>query len=363
MIDLHKFKEALKDHLTFYHECLTPKHPFFVSPKNQNESDEFIVVSSPSRMGNHALISMLDGHPELPRVPGEDDFLRHSFFNCTYDLNTYLKHIRSDSNISYIRNLSSFPGDTDKWAKLKQAYTSQEMPSLHAGIQFPTNKLIVADFQDTLFDVNHEAYVSALNDLQDSIARVDNFSELFVLYLSAFVKLDPQFRASRFLATYSNSGMRRQCLWLCENFRKVRILASIRSFDSYAVSHIRSRYREVSFKSEFIQEAWEHWYHKVIDYCWIKANYPENIMLIRFEDISKNTQLVADNISRFLGIEYNSSMLSSTVFGVKNKGNSSKMRDDSLRGKFYSSAEAIPYDLIPKSVHEVSEALPFGMYI
>lgn len=363
MTNLNAFREALQDHLTFYHECLIPQHPFFTGSKNRNETDEIVVVSSPSRMGNHALMSLLDGHPELPRVPGEDSFLRHSFFNCTYDLNGYLRKIRSRHNVEYIRNLSSFPADTDKWAKVKEAHDSGMMPALHAGIQFPTNRMVITDYQDTLLDVDHAAYLSMLENARTRIADMDNFSELFVLYLHALMRLDPQRNTSRFIGNYANSGMRRQCLWLCENFEKVRILTSIRSFDSYAISHIRSRYRVLEFKAEWIQEAWEHWYHKVIDYFWIKSNYPDNIMLIPFEDISNDLALVAKNVSDFLGISFNETMLSATTFGVKNKGNSSKRRDDSYRGTFYSTTERLPLNLVPSGTQEVQNALELGKYL
>jgi hypothetical protein len=151
-------------------------------------------------------------------------------------------------------------------------------------------------------------------------------------------------------------------LWLCSHFPKVRILTSIRRFDSYAVSHIRSRYRVVEFKEEWIKEALEHWYHKIIDYFWIKANFPQNIMLIPFEDISSNTELVAREISKFLGINYNESMLTATVFGQPNKGNSSTRRDESHKGKFYASSEFLPAELIPESIYEVENALQYGRY-
>lgn len=362
MTDIAAFQNILKDHLTFYHECLIPKHPFFIGQENQNETDELVIVSSPSRMGNHALMSILDSHPELPRVPGEDSFLRHSFFECNYDLSAYLRRIRSRQNTEYIRKLSSFPADTDKWAKVKETHDSKIVPELHAGVQYPTNRMVITDYQDTLVDVDHDAYVQMLENARERISGMDSFADLFALYISALMQLDPERKPTRFLGTYANSGLRRQCLWLCRNFRKVRILTSIRRFDSYAISHIRSRYREVEFKPEWVQEAWEHWYHKIIDYFWIKVQHPNNIMLIPFEDISGNTELVARNIAAFLGIEFNDSMLVATTFGKESKGNSSKRRDDSYRGKFYPSNEVIPAELVPDSVHEIERALRLVTY-
>jgi len=357
-MDLEKFNASLKDYLTFYHECLIPKHPFFTSEKNRNDRDEIVVVSSPSRMGNHALMSMLDSHPELPRVPGEDSFLRHSFFECSYDLQAYLSRIRGAGNAEYIRMLSSFPANVDKWQEVKKAHEAQVHPEVYAGVQYPTNRLVVTDYQDTLIDVDHAAYAGALETARGRIAGIESFSELFTLYLSALMKLDYGASPGRFTGLYANSGMRRQCLWLCENFDKVRILTSIRRFDTYAVSHIRSRYKTVEFKPEYVKEAWEHWYHKVVDYFYIKSRHPSKIMLIPFEDISRDTRLVADNIARFLDIGFDDSMLKATMFGVETRGNSSKRRDETHLGKFYVSAEALPGALVTA----LQEALEMAKY-
>ena len=94
MNNLKKFKDINKNFLTFYHECLIPKNNFFRSESNKDFKSNLLFISSPSRMGNHALLSMLDNHPQLPRIPGEDSFLRHCFFLSTYDLHCFIKNIK-----------------------------------------------------------------------------------------------------------------------------------------------------------------------------------------------------------------------------------------------------------------------------
>lgn len=356
------FQEYLKDYLTFYHECLIPKHDFFTSEKNRNNTDEFIVVSSPSRMGNHALLSMLDSHPEIPRVPGEDSFLRHTFFQCSDDLQAYLTRIRGADNVEFIRMLSSFPATVDKWEEVKKTYVSQVQPKVYAGIQYPTNRLVVTDYQDTLIDIQHDAYVDYLESVRRKIAESDNYSELFLIYLSALMQLDFEHSPGRFAGIYANSGMRRQCLWLCQNFANVKILTSIRRFETYAISHIRSRYKTVEFRPEYIKEAWDHWYHKVVDYYYIKSQYPEKIMLIPFEDISQQTQLVADHLADFLHVDFHPNMLKATIFGVETKGNSSKRKKKSDLGKFYTNFEKMPEEYIPERARTLQNALEMVKY-
>ena len=356
-INISRSKEILKNDLTFYHECLIPKNDFFLGPGNKNRQEKFLVVSSPSRMGNHALMSLLDSHPSLPRVPGEDSFLRHSFFQCSDDLYSYRKNLMSDNNALFMANLSSFPATVDKWAEVKKAYASQDAPKLYAGVQYPTDRLVVTDYQDTLLDINHEAYVGELQSRSDAVAGADNFSDVFMIYLKALMKLDFNPAQSAYLGIYANSGMRRQCLWLCENFPNVRIVSSIRAFDSYAISHIRSRNKVLDFKEEYLQEAWEHWYHKVIDYLYLKINFPAQIQLVLFDDLSKNTDKVAETLCQFLGIPMHDNLMTATIMGVKTKGNSSKAKSETQRGKFYSSLEVLPREYVPERVFNIESAI------
>ena len=59
-----KFKELNSDYLTFYHELRMPQNEFFSSKENRDDNTQMLMISSPSRMGNHLLISILDNHPE-----------------------------------------------------------------------------------------------------------------------------------------------------------------------------------------------------------------------------------------------------------------------------------------------------------
>ena len=362
MDNFERFKDIIDDHITFYHECLIPKNRYFSKKKNKI-SKPLVLISSPSRMGNHALMSMLDSHPSLPRIAGEDSFLRHSFFKSSNDFNLFKDSIRSKNNIDFIRNLSSFPGDIDKWEELQRAFDSKVQPALYAGVQYPTNRLVITDYQGTLIDVNHQAYLNYLEDNAKLIRQKDNYLEIFEIYLQALMLLDYKYNDKNvYKYMYANSGLRRQTLWLCDVMPEIKIITSIRSFKSYAISHIKSRYKKLEFKKEYIQEAWEHWYHKIIDYFYIKSKFPKNIILLPFEDLVSKTNFVAMKISDFLEIEFDKSMLTATTFGIKTKGNSSVPKDDKELGKFYTPKEFLPSDLIPKRVEIIEEALRLISY-
>ena len=88
-------------------------------------------------------------------------------------------------------------------------------------------------------------------------------------------------------------------------------------FDTYAVSFIKAKHK-IFINKEDIKEAWEHWFHKVIDYFYIKTLYPEKI-LVPFEDIHENTEYLAKMTADYLNIDFDNTMLTATIFGNKVK--------------------------------------------
>ncbi len=117
----------IKDFLTFYHEIRIPQHPFFIGDKNYNSDKKICIISSPSRMGNHLLLSMLDSHPEIPRVPGEDGFLLFAFYLANYDLYNFLDEAKNKKNLNYITKLSTNL-EFNKWKNFKKLYKNKNHP-------------------------------------------------------------------------------------------------------------------------------------------------------------------------------------------------------------------------------------------
>jgi len=350
-----KFKELNSDYLTFYHELRMPQNEFFSSKENRDDNTQMLMISSPSRMGNHLLISILDNHPELPRIPGEDGFLSFSFFQANYDLKRYLEYVRDQHDANYMKRLSTnlfF----DKWANLKQCYLKNNVPEKYSGVNIVDRPADI-DFQDTIYDVNYAAYSDALNASLNTVGS-GLFSDYLNLYANALLQLDYDYspRATRFDGFFSYSGMRSQARWVLEHYEQARLVTSLRPFDSYAISHIKSRSKNNEITDEWIQNAWEHWYHKVIDYFYLKAAYPEKVCLVSFDDLTGQTKKVAKGICRFLDVGYSKSMLTPSVFGIPVKGNASTARRDSVRGTFYNSSHKLEKGRIPEDYFHLWES-------
>jgi len=352
---LEQFREMTRDYLTFYHEIRPPEHEFFSGEGNHDDSARVLMLSSPSRMGNHLLLSMLDGHPQLPRIPGEDGFLSFSFYQANYDLHKFLSRIHASDSVEYMKLLSTnlfF----DKWLNMERCWRAGVVPEGCSGVRVKDRPAEI-DYQDTVVSVTYEEYSRVLTNGAAKMQR-DSFREYLNLYLKALLHLDPE-RAARKGALdgyISYSGMRGQVRWALEHYSRARLITSLRPFDSYAVSHIKSRYQNADMTPELLQEAWEHWYHKVIDYLYLKSVFPDRVCLVSFDDLVANTEAAARAICRFLDISYDPCMLVPTLFGCPVKGNSARPQDDKMRGRIYSDRRRLEKNRIPEDGHNLWKA-------
>lgn len=355
MNKIEQFRDLNRDYLTFYHEIRTPEHEFFSSEGNQDDSTRILMLSSPSRMGNHLLLSMLDGHPQLPRIPGEDGFLSFSFYQANYDLHNFLAKIRSPDAVEYMKLLSTnlfF----DKWLNMERCWREGVVPEGCSGVRIKERPAGI-DYQGTVVNVNYGEYSRVLTDGVAELKR-DSFREYLNIYLKAMLYLDPERadRKGKLDGYISYSGMRGQIRWALEHYSRARLITSLRPFDSYAVSHIKSRYQNADMTPELLQEAWEHWYHKVIDYLYLKSAFPDRVCLVSFDDLVANTEAAARAICRFLDISYDPCMLVPTLFGCPVKGNSARAQDDKMRGRIYSDRKRLEKNRIPEDGHHLWKA-------
>jgi len=351
--NVNKFVKLNKDYLTFYHEIRTPEHDFFTGKGNYDNNKKIIVISSPSRMGNHLLLSMLDNHPDIPRIPGEDGFLYFSFKQANYDLHGFLTRLAHERDLVYIKKLSTNLA-FDKWDRFKKCNLKNEMPEKHSGIESHKSQSIM-DFQDLVFDINYNEYNTVLRKGLKELEPHATFKEFLYLYLQALLHLDFDYAndKKKYQGYIVFSGMRSQVLWVLKYFKNAKVLVSLRPFESYALSHIRSRYRIMELDDVLAKEAWEHWYHKVVDYFYIKTLYPNNLCLVSYDDVILDTPNTARAIANFLGVDFSESLLTPTIFGMPVKGNPSISSKDNEKGRYYFRKEKIPQKYIPSKYYHL----------
>lgn len=293
---------------------------------------QVLFVSGPGRNGNHLVHSMLDDHPELPRIAGEDSFIAAFFNDLIHQGPQALERLRGEGNVDYILNLSGY--GCNKWKlTARSGAQGNRKTDVWSGVHGATP--FVHDYQDTLVSVDYEAYESRLCELAPEIRKAPTFVDVFWMYLEASRELDPLKRKTTIPYLCVGSGLRAEMEFLCSRVPKIFCVAPIRPFENFYFSFAKGRKKSDQITPVLLQEAWEHWWHKVVDYLVLKKEYPDMICLVNFQHLINDPEATAREICRFLRIDYSDTCLTPTTMGVPTKGNSSFPKTEAERGKFY----------------------------
>lgn len=310
--------------------------PFWGEPETRLQG-QALFVSGPSRNGNHLIHSMLDGHPELCSVPGEDSFLPAFFEDIFEDREEAVRRLRSADNVDYILHLTGW--GINKWRSLWELGREGGSTDVWSGIQ-PDGQGYVADYQDTVVPVDYPAYEHRLRDHAGRIRSATTLVEVVWFYMDAVRQLAPH-QDDREMQAFPNcwigSGMRREMAFLFPRTSLIRCVAPIRPFETYYASFAKGRFGTTEVCEEILREAWQHWLHKTVDYLLLKKAYPDRVALVNFNHAIERTESVGREICAFLGVPFNRSLLTPTTLGRATKGNSSFPMGEDVRGTFYAS--------------------------
>ena len=135
-----------------------------------NEMDKILFISGPARNGNHILLSMLAGHPEICPSPGEDDMLRTFFSDIFLDQKKTINKIK-EKNIDYILKLSGQPSyfnddRFNKWYEVDKLLKSNCKINEWSGIQL-NGRGHITDFQDFIPKINYKEFHNFLRSSLD----------------------------------------------------------------------------------------------------------------------------------------------------------------------------------------------------
>ncbi len=339
--------ETIKDNLASFDSLSPyPLRPFWDMPAFDDDpfwgpglceassSKTLLVVSGPARNGNHLLHSMLDDHPQLPQSPGEDSFLAAFFEDVRRDRDEARRKLTGPDNVDYVLSLSGFGHNKWKTRYEMSRDTAGQTTSIWAGIQDGV-RTSVADYQDTMVAVDYPAYESCLLEHAEVIRRAPTFMDALWLYLDAFARLDPERRTGRFSHLYVGSGMRAELKFVLDRSDRVRCVTPVRPFESYYYSFARGRAGSDAVTEDVLHEAWEHWWHKVVDYLLLMREFPDRLGIVSFVHLVEEPEASSREICRLLDIAYDDSCLTPTSLGRTTKGNSSFPKEEHDRGRLY----------------------------
>ncbi len=344
-------RKGLNKYLTFYHEVRTPETDFFRSEENHSDR-RTLVVSSPSRMGNHLLMSLLDGHPELPQTPGEDGFHMFSFVRAHYAIHEYLRDVFQKDPTEALMNIAS-NGIGSKWRQFQQIQQGQFKGEVTvSGVAVGAQSGLV-DFAGVTFPIDFSSYQKALTQNFSRVAEMKTYGEVLAAYQMAFSQLQKWPEQCQFDDYLVYGGMRTQLKWLCENRPNTKILSSIRPFPSFAISQIKSRHGDVPVTDDLLKIAWEHWFHKVIDALYLRVNYPDQFALVSFDDLIVDRENLTSKISHFLEVQKHSAMEKATIFDHPVQGNSWQKKPNQSEGAVYAPKQFVDENRVPREASEI----------
>lgn len=367
-----QIKKGSKFHLSNFNKMFcekeTKKYKIYEYPNFKNKlfwkkSIEFenkgkiLVISGPARNGNHLLLSLLDGHPSIQHHPGEDDFLRSIFTEANKSEINLIKKLKSKNNWKFMLSLSGQApfGKQKGFNKWKKLFYSNSKNYIWSGKQ-KEGAGHIYDYQGIKTKIKYYEYEKYLKRKREKIARCNNFLEIFSIYLDAIKKL--YFKKSynlKYHHVWFGSGLRRELKFLLERNKNIFCLVPIRKFETFYYSYSLSRHKTKKIQQRALNDLWEHWRHKVIDYLILKKKYPANVIIIQYEDLIYNPKVAIQKISKKLGIKFSKKTMTPTIFNKRTKGNSTYGRTNKDLGKIYrSSAEYdFPKNILTDEYHQI----------
>ncbi len=304
---------------------------FWKKNKSFNNLGTLLFISGPGRQGNHLMIAVIDNSKQIRSNIGEDSFL-DNFFNYTkINEQKTLSIIRNPKkNVDFILRLSG-KKKFNKWKKLWLMWKKQKKPDTWSGVE--SRKHWVTDFKNFIPKINYPAFEEYLFDNKYKIAKCNNFMKVFEIYLKATNLLFEENKSFKINFRYTGSGLRRELLYLMNNCTNIQCIVPIRKFESFYYTITKSYFGNSKFSQKKLNEAWEHWRHKVLDYLILKKRYPKNFLIVRFEDLTGKPTKVFTKLMEKLKIMEKSSKFKVSILGKSVGGNSSFFKTNK-RNKF-----------------------------
>lgn len=316
-----------------YFEEVKFKSDFWRSNNIKKKNKKLLIISGISRSGNHLLLSILDNHKDICFCGGEDGILRNLLAIVKSHGEKNTEHKIRTLNINFLKRLSGSKIVNnkitlfDKW--LRVANLSKNSKLRHSGTQ-GINITSILDFKNIIPKIDYNAFVKYLSKK----TIINNFYDFFYFYLEASRKLFFENKKKKFYYTLCHSGLRREINFLLSNNVDATVLVPVRDFKGFCSSYLKGIYRTEKPTTHQLNDIWENWRHKVIDFLLLKEKFPNRIILIQYEDLIKNPKKL---INKLLGKIKISKIkkIETTILGKLNIGNSSFNLNNIKAGKIY----------------------------
>ena len=134
-----------------------------------------------------------------------------------------------------------------------------------------------------------------------------------------------------------------------------KCIVPIRDFRSFYFSKIKGRYNANKINNFYLNEAWEHWKHKTIDYLLLKKRYPKKFILVRYEDLVNKKEVFHKLLNK---IDIKKKYTPKPTFhGKPVLGNSSFQRKNKKKIYTNSTKRLLPKKYLNEEYHKISQLI------
>ena len=300
------------------------KH-FWRSSEKFNQIGKVLFVSGPGRQGNHLAISLLDNNPEIFPNIGEDKFIENFFNNYKINEKKTIRNATSKDSYKFLLNLSGL-NNFNKWKALWEAEKRNYVPKHYSGSEKKFKWYI--DYKGFVPKINYPKFSGKLEELQRNVNQKSKFLDVFANYLiSSNYLINSKKLDYKYKFRFAGSSLRRELFYLFDKTTNVFCITPIRRFETFYFSFAKSYHNRSDVSEDLLNEAWEHWRHKVIDYLILKKKYPDRIILVKFEDLIEKPLNTYEKICKKLKVKKTSKNFKTKILGKSVEGNSSNKRN------------------------------------
>ena len=149
--------------------------------------------------------------------------------------------------------------------------------------------------------------------------------------------------------------MRREMFYFAKLNINFKCIVPIRDFRSFYFSKIKGRYNTNKINNFYLNEAWEHWKHKTIDYLLLKKRYPKKFILVRYEDLVNKKEVFHKLLNK---IDIKKKYIPKPTFhGKLVLGNSSFQRKNKKKIYTNSTKRLLPKKYLNEEYHKISQLI------
>ena len=275
-----------------------------------SEETEFFNILGVGKNGTTLLGSLIDNHPQISTYPMEMKFVGH-YFNTIQDksFEGILNFLFYKSKVSLIKNLENWNEKEKELARVVVGNLSE--------INFDTKK-----FKKVVYD-----------NITAEIKLEKNYKKIILFFHNCLDIYLKKKLAKKIVIQDGCVGLR----YINEQlqiFKKIKFIVLVRNPLDVYVSFKNITFQFKFFrrfigdfsKAEVLNTKKENLNYSIINKLYNRYSNDKNFFFLRYEDLVKEPEQMMRKITNFIGVNFEKTLLTPTIFGEPWLGNSTRIK-------------------------------------